>query len=121
MEGEWQGQRTRPLFSGDIVGWGAEEPGPACSFPPAGTGGLALRLGALRLLLFKLLLVDLLLTCSRLRAPPAAPGSPHWPPRSLGGRNTFVPDDFSRCRPERPSAQGLASALPGGRAVPSFP
>nr|KAF6363145.1 hypothetical protein mPipKuh1_010142 [Pipistrellus kuhlii] len=64
----------------------------------SGTGGLVLRLGALRLLLFKLLLVDLLLTCSRLLTPPAAPGCPHWPPRSLGGRNTFVPGDCSRKR-----------------------
>uniref|UniRef100_A0A2K6FZR9 Pre T cell antigen receptor alpha n=1 Tax=Propithecus coquereli TaxID=379532 RepID=A0A2K6FZR9_PROCO len=41
---------------------------------PAGMPGQALRLGALRVLLFKLLLFDVLLTCSRLRAcPPPSP------------------------------------------------
>ncbi|KAB1261918.1 Pre T-cell antigen receptor alpha [Camelus dromedarius] len=44
-----------------------------------GTRGQALRLGALRLLLFKMLLLDVLLTCSRLRALPAARGNPAGP------------------------------------------
>ncbi|XP_055981875.1 pre T-cell antigen receptor alpha [Sorex fumeus] len=42
--------------------------------PLRGTRGLALQLGALRLLLFKLLLLNVLLTCGRLRA---LPGRPH--------------------------------------------
>ncbi|CAK6446977.1 unnamed protein product [Pipistrellus nathusii] len=95
--------------------------------PLGGPGGRVLRLGALRLLLFKLLLVDLLLTCSRLLTPPAAPGSPHRPPCSLGGRNTLVTDDCSRRR-ERPTqrsglptSEDTGPASPGGRAVPSFP
>ncbi|KAG8512092.1 Pre T-cell antigen receptor alpha [Galemys pyrenaicus] len=46
----------------------------------SGTRGLALKLGALRLLLFKLLLVDVLLTCSRLRALPPAPVGPAGAP-----------------------------------------
>lgn len=46
---------------------------------PAGTQGQALRLGALRLLLFKLLLIDVLLTCSRLRALPSTLGDPGLP------------------------------------------
>ncbi|XP_012496250.1 PREDICTED: pre T-cell antigen receptor alpha [Propithecus coquereli] len=42
--------------------------------PLRGMPGQALRLGALRVLLFKLLLFDVLLTCSRLRAcPPPSP------------------------------------------------
>ncbi|XP_023977915.1 pre T-cell antigen receptor alpha [Physeter macrocephalus] len=49
--------------------------------PLRGTRGQALRLGALRLLLFKLLLLDVLLTCSRFRAPPAARGDPARAPR----------------------------------------
>ncbi|XP_005627422.1 pre T-cell antigen receptor alpha [Canis lupus familiaris] len=44
-----------------------------------GTRGQALRLGALRLLLFKLLLLDVLLTCSRLRGLPSAGGTPRSP------------------------------------------
>uniref|UniRef100_A0A8C5XHP3 Pre T cell antigen receptor alpha n=1 Tax=Microcebus murinus TaxID=30608 RepID=A0A8C5XHP3_MICMU len=44
--------------------------------PLKGMPGQALRLGALRVLLFKLLLFDVLLTCSRLRAcPPQSPAS----------------------------------------------
>ncbi|XP_057556207.1 pre T-cell antigen receptor alpha [Hippopotamus amphibius kiboko] len=49
--------------------------------PLRGTRGQELRLGALRLLLFKLLLLDVLLTCSRLRFPPAARGDPVRAPR----------------------------------------
>ncbi|XP_026982609.1 pre T-cell antigen receptor alpha [Sagmatias obliquidens] len=49
--------------------------------PLRGTRGQVLRLEALRLLLFKLLLLDVLLTCSRFRAPPAARGYPARAPR----------------------------------------
>lgn len=56
---------------------GQQRTGPPCplgglgcwtppTLPSAGTPGQVLRLSALRLLLFKLLLVDVLLTCGRL-------------------------------------------------------
>ena len=51
---------------------------------PAGMRGQAVRLGALRLLLFKLLLLDVLLTCGRLRAPPSARGDPRLRTRPMG-------------------------------------
>ncbi|XP_054992661.1 pre T-cell antigen receptor alpha [Sorex araneus] len=70
-----QSWSTRPLqLSG--------EPSSAriCFWEPlTGTRGLALQLGALRLLLFKLLLLDVLLTCGCLRAPPGRP-RPARPP-----------------------------------------
>ncbi|XP_005389786.1 PREDICTED: pre T-cell antigen receptor alpha isoform X3 [Chinchilla lanigera] len=50
--------------------------------PPGGFQAQGLWLGALRLLLFKLLLLDVLLTCTHLPQPPAATGSYHpgtWP------------------------------------------
>lgn len=76
-----------------------------------------LRLGALRLLLFKLLLLDVLLTCSRLRAPPAArenpagasgPGAPGLPAPSE------VPQAGSRLLSQPPPPQG-PSAGPADR------
>lgn len=103
MEEEWQGQRARPPFSGEhSQGWGAEEPRaqPAPS-PPAGTPGRALWLGALRLLLLKLLLFDLLLTCSRLRAPPAARGDPAAEARPL---DPPLPAPAARPQPRRVGA-----------------
>ncbi|KAM6183798.1 pre T-cell antigen receptor alpha [Erethizon dorsatum] len=45
--------------------------------PPAGSQAQGLWLGALRLLLLKLLLLDVLLTCTHLPWPPAATGSYH--------------------------------------------
>ncbi|XP_023575609.1 pre T-cell antigen receptor alpha isoform X2 [Octodon degus] len=50
--------------------------------PPGGPQAQGLWLAALRLLLFKLLLLDVLLTCTHLPQPPAATGSCHavtWP------------------------------------------
>lgn len=76
-----------------------------------------LRLGALRLLLFKLLLLDVLLTCSRFRAPPAAredpagasgPGAPGLPAPSE------VPQADSRLLSQPPPPQG-SSAGPADR------
>ncbi|XP_004710915.1 pre T-cell antigen receptor alpha [Echinops telfairi] len=57
--------------------------------PLRGTPGLALRLEALRLLLFKLLLLDVLLTCSWRRAPPAGlprPGASGLPALAMARR-----------------------------------
>ncbi|KAJ1068391.1 hypothetical protein K5549_005087 [Capra hircus] len=60
-------QSTQPLQLS-----GATSSARTCLWEPLrGTRALVLRLGALRLLLFKLLLLDVLLTCSRLRPPPA--------------------------------------------------
>ncbi|XP_039098586.1 pre T-cell antigen receptor alpha isoform X1 [Hyaena hyaena] len=69
------GQSTRPLrLSGETSSVRT------CLWEPLrGTQGQALRLGALRLLLFKLLLIDVLLTCSRLRALPSTLGDPGLP------------------------------------------
>ncbi|XP_064332157.1 pre T-cell antigen receptor alpha [Camelus dromedarius] len=70
-----QSQSTQPLqLSGEASSTRT------CLWEPLrGTRGQALRLGALRLLLFKMLLLDVLLTCSRLRALPAARGNPAGP------------------------------------------
>nr|XP_020769802.1 LOW QUALITY PROTEIN: pre T-cell antigen receptor alpha [Odocoileus virginianus texanus] len=96
-------QSTQPLrLSGDASSVRT------CLWEPLrGTRALVLRLGALRLLLFKLLLLDVLLTCSRLRAPPAArenpagasgPGAPGLPAPSE------VPQADSRLLSQGPSA-----------------
>ncbi|XP_006148617.1 pre T-cell antigen receptor alpha [Tupaia chinensis] len=68
-------QSTQPLqLSGEV------SRARACFQEPLrGTQGQALWLGALRLLLFKLLLFDVLLTCSRLRAGTATRAHPHGP------------------------------------------
>ncbi|XP_044243014.2 pre T-cell antigen receptor alpha [Ursus americanus] len=95
-------QRTRPLqLSGEASS------ARTCLWERLrGLRGQAVRLGALRLLLFKLLLSDVLLTCGRLRAPPSARGDPGSAraPRARG--RTAV------SRSLRPTP-GLA-AVPGG-------
>ncbi|XP_004674066.1 PREDICTED: pre T-cell antigen receptor alpha [Condylura cristata] len=65
-----------------------------------GTRGQVLQLGALRLLLFKLLLVDVLLTCSRLRAMPAAAGVD--PAGAPGPRARGLPAPCTATRPGCP-------------------
>ncbi|XP_045397923.1 pre T-cell antigen receptor alpha isoform X2 [Lemur catta] len=75
--------------------------------PLRGMPGQALRLGALRVLLFKLLLFDVLLTCSRLRACP-----PPSPPAAAARLRALRPH---RLRPatvtEGPEAAGSPSPL----------
>ncbi|XP_034503699.1 pre T-cell antigen receptor alpha [Ailuropoda melanoleuca] len=73
-------QRTRPLqLSGEASS------ARTCLWERLrGMRGQAVRLGALRLLLFKLLLLDVLLTCGRLRAPPSARGDPRLRTRPMG-------------------------------------
>ncbi|XP_043305330.1 pre T-cell antigen receptor alpha [Cervus elaphus] len=106
-------QSTQPLrLSGDASS------ARTCLWEPlGGTPALVLRLGALRLLLFKLLLLDVLLTCSRFRAPPAAredpagasgPGAPGLPAPSE------VPQADSRLLSQPPPPQG-SSAGPADR------
>lgn len=65
-----------------LVPWALWAPGDSSTRSSAGTPGQFLQLSALRLLLFKLLLSDVLLTCSRLCVlagqhplPPAPRGS----------------------------------------------
>uniref|UniRef100_A0A8C3X5F6 Pre T-cell antigen receptor alpha n=1 Tax=Catagonus wagneri TaxID=51154 RepID=A0A8C3X5F6_9CETA len=94
----------------------------------------ALRLEALRLLLFKLLLLDVLLTCSRLRAPPAAredtaqaigPGDPGLPasraaaaadrlllPQPLPGGSPAAPTDWIRRSDGGTPGRGLSLSAP---------
>lgn len=93
---------------------------------PAGTAGQALLLGVLRLLLFKLLLLDLLLTCGRLRAPPAARGTrpgrlargtPGSPRRALPrGPTALSARSLRRGASPQPPAGGLASVMGGPQA-----
>ncbi|XP_010861543.1 PREDICTED: pre T-cell antigen receptor alpha [Bison bison bison] len=109
------GQSTQPLqLSGDASS------ARTCLWEPLrGTRALVLRLGALRLLLFKLLLLDVLLTCSRLHAPPAARGDPAG--ASGPGAPSLpapheVPRADSRLLPQPPPPRGSSSALgPGDR------
>ncbi|XP_037374611.1 pre T-cell antigen receptor alpha [Talpa occidentalis] len=70
-----------------------------------GTRGLELRLGALRLLLFKLLLVDVLLTCSHLRAQPAARGDPAATPGPRARRLPAPPSAARAGCPLHPPAR----------------
>ncbi|XP_072602596.1 pre T-cell antigen receptor alpha [Vulpes vulpes] len=86
-----------------------------------GTRGQALRLGALRLLLFKLLLLDVLLTCSRLRGLPSARGGPRAP-RAPAGRQVHrrLPQPPPAGAPSAPAActgrsWGRAAAPPAAR------
>ena len=94
----------------------ASRPLTGCS-APAGTRALALRLGALRMLLFKLLLLDVLLTCSRLRAPAAARQDPAGA-SGPGARGlpapSGVPQADSRLLSQPPPPQG-SSAGPADR------
>ncbi|XP_058931675.1 pre T-cell antigen receptor alpha [Kogia breviceps] len=74
--------------------------------PLRGTRGQALRLGALRLLLFKLLLLDVLLTCSRCRAPPAAGGDPARAPRPGDPGLPAAPRSDHLLLPQPPPPEG---------------
>ncbi|XP_027380894.1 pre T-cell antigen receptor alpha [Bos indicus x Bos taurus] len=102
------GQSTQPLqLSGDASS------ARTCLWEPLrGTRALVLRLGALRLLLFKLLLLDVLLTCGRLHAPPAARGDPAG--ASGPGAPSLpapheVPRADSRLLPQPPPPRGSSS------------
>ncbi|KAM7229182.1 hypothetical protein CapIbe_019298 [Capra ibex] len=106
-------QSTQPLQLS-----GAASSARTCLWEPLqGTRALVLRLGALRLLLFKLLLLDVLLTCSRLRPPPAARGDPAGAPGS-GAAGLLSPPEVlradSRLLPLLPAPRG-SSAGPADR------
>lgn len=90
---------------------------------PAGMRGQAVRLGALRLLLFKLLLLDVLLTCGRLRAPPSARGDPRLRTRPHGPAGAPPSPaasarrlDWAQCRGDR--GPGAQRVRPAGAAAP---
>ncbi|XP_072800788.1 pre T-cell antigen receptor alpha [Vicugna pacos] len=103
-----QSQSTQPLqLSG-----GASSTRTCLWEPLRGTRGQALRLGALRLLLFKLLLLDVLLTCSRLRALPAARGNPAGPscPRDPGLPLPLAAPRADRLLFPKPPPVGLPAA-----------
>uniref|UniRef100_A0A8C6DGU6 Pre T-cell antigen receptor alpha n=1 Tax=Moschus moschiferus TaxID=68415 RepID=A0A8C6DGU6_MOSMO len=106
-------QSTQPLqLSGDASS------ARTCLWEPlGGTPALVLRLGALRLLLFKLLLLDVLLTCSRLRAPPAAPGDPAGAsdPRAAGLPAPPEAPRVDSLRLPQPPPPGGSSAGPADR------
>ncbi|XP_069420599.1 pre T-cell antigen receptor alpha isoform X2 [Ovis canadensis] len=101
-------QSTQPLQLS-----GAASSARTCLWEPLrGTRALVLRLGALRLLLFKLLLLDVLLTCSRLCRPPAARGDPAGPPGS-GAAGLPAPPEVlraeSRLLPLLPAPRGSSA------------
>ncbi|XP_029801505.1 LOW QUALITY PROTEIN: pre T-cell antigen receptor alpha [Suricata suricatta] len=109
------GQSTRPLqLSGETSS------ARTCLWEPLRrTRGQALRLGALRLLLFKLLLLDVLLTCSHLRALPSMLGDPGLPaPPGTPLEHHCLPHPPSAGEPSAPAAWIHRSA--GGPAGPGL-